>query len=47
MLIYVDSPMNTGILEAQQRIIQADSDPRLSQRKTTTVMAWLPYRFLI
>ena len=29
MLIYVDLPMKTGIFEAQQRIIQADSDLRL------------------
>ena len=30
MLIYVDLPMKSGILEAQQRIVQADSDYRLS-----------------
>ena len=28
-MVYVDLPMKTGILEAQQRIIQVDSDPRL------------------
>ncbi len=32
MLVYVDLPMKSGIFTSQLRLIEADSDPRLTEQ---------------